>query len=111
MPRGERGVRIEFEAAEDSVVLSDFEMWHFVLNGIYIGETEEGDDSFDAELASMGMDQYSQKPLPDPEYRRRVEGSWDRVFDLGGGSNRCIQATLWEIPLSAVTDVKSFTAR
>lgn len=121
LPRGERGVRIEFEADPASVVLSDFNLWHFPLNYWYIGESEKDSEAFDAELAGRGLNQYRQKPLlPDPVYHRRIEDSWDRVFDLDWGdwvhdkrgqSEKCIQATFWRLPLDEVVGVKRFTAR
>lgn len=120
LPPGERGVRIEFEADSASVVLSDFNLWHFPLNYWYIGASEEDSDAFEAELATRGLDQYTQKPLPDSVYHKRIESSWDRVFDLDwddwvhdkrSRSEKCIQATLWRISLDAVADVKRFVAR
>lgn len=118
LPKGERGVRIEFEADPDSVVLSDFDLWHFPLNCSYIGESEEDCDSFDEELEAAGH-KWAQGPPLDPVHRKRFEDSWNRVFDLDsddwlhnhGRSDKSIQATLWRIPLDAVVDVRRFTAR
>ena len=112
LPKGERGVRIEFEIDSALVVLSDFNLWHFPLNYWYTGESEEDSESFDAEMAARGLDPYAQN-LPD-SVRRRIEDSWERVFDLDSGRGRsenCIQATLWRIPLDAVASVKKFVAR
>jgi len=112
LPKGERGVRIEFEIDPALVVLSDFNLWHFPLNYWYIGESEEDSESFDAELAARGLDPHARN-LPG-SVRRRIEGSWERVFDLDSGrgrSEKCVQATLWRISLDTVAGVKKFVAR
>ena len=42
LPKGERGVRLELQVADDRVLLSDFDLWHYVLNYWYLPETREG---------------------------------------------------------------------
>ena len=42
-PGGEDYVCIEFEVPDDQVLLSDFDVWHIVLNNDLISEAEEED--------------------------------------------------------------------
>ena len=46
LPRGTKGVCIEFEACESEVLLSNFEQWHSVLNNWYLCKNEEEDAYF-----------------------------------------------------------------
>ena len=38
--KGENGIRIEFECCAEAALLSDFGLWHYVLNYWYLPETE-----------------------------------------------------------------------
>ena len=119
LPRGTQGVRIEFVTEEKSVLFSDFSLWHFVLNYWYLPATPEEGDAFEAEVARRGMSFFTSKPLPDPALHARIEASWERILDLDWHHpdlaeprpGKAIQATLWEVPLAAVTAVKPFVAR
>lgn len=90
LPVGTKGARIEFEAAEDRILASDFDGWHAVLNHPFAAEDERDD-----------------------------ERSWVAIFDLGGGrssyradpSERSVQATLWSVELGQVRAIAWFTAR
>src|SRR5437016_2513700 len=50
LPKGRRGVRIEFEIAGQLVLLSDFDLWHFPLNYWYLPASEQDDKAFEEEL-------------------------------------------------------------
>ena len=62
-----------------------------------------------------------QNPLPDARYRRAIERSWERIFDIKWADHahsiaeppekKSIQATLWEIRLEDVAETKAFTGR
>lgn len=114
LPAGQRGVRIEFELADELVLLSDFELWHLVLNNWYLGESEADADAFDKLADQEGY------PLPpDSPLNQVVRDSWTRIFDLDWSDpyfvhdvqRRAIQATFWELPLQAVRKADFFTAR
>lgn len=119
LPKGTRGVRIEFEANETQVLLSDFELWHYVLNYWYLPESEAEGEAFEAELAKVGLSYYASKPLPDPKYHERIERSWLRIFDLNWScdgiasrkEDKSIQAALWELRMENIRKVQVFTAR
>lgn len=119
LPRGTRGVRIEFEADETQVLLSDFELWHYVLNYWYLPESEADGEAFEAELAKVSLSYYASKPLPDPKYHKRIERSWLRIFDLNWScdgiasqkEDKSIQTALWELRIESIKKVQEFTAR
>lgn len=99
------GFLIEFEAWEHEVLLSDFELWHYVLNRSYLPQ----------ELREIEDDQSP----PTRFARRRMEKSWERIFDLDWyledvsveRSQRSIQATVWQVPVSMVISATPFRAR
>ena len=117
--KGERGVRIGFEQAEDGVLLSDFCLWHYVLNYWYLPSCEADGEMFERELASHGLSFFDQKPLPHAEYHLRIVRSWNRIFDLDWSEpdisqprkRKSIQATMWEIRWDQVRQHKQFTSR
>jgi len=117
--RGERAVRIEFEMNDDSVLLSDFELWHYVLNYWYLPSSHADGDAFEAELEDQGLSFYKSKPVLDSRYHRRIVQSWERIFDLDWQakgiawprSKKAVQATIWELPLDSVTSVTEFSGR
>lgn len=115
---GTRGARIELEAADNRVLLSDFSLWHSVLNDNYCATSERDWNSFialESRLTATDIRLRATHPL----LRAKTEASWERIFDLnrfreGWIANRAqkqIQATFWELPLHAVRDIKWFTAR
>jgi hypothetical protein len=110
------------EAAQ--VLLSDFELWHYVLNYGYLPKTEKEGEAFENELTAAGLSLTGcslRTPLPHARYRQSIEQSWERIFDLtwtdpehaivSRTKNRCIQGTMWELRLDEVVDSKEFTAR
>lgn len=121
LSKGERGVLIEFDIQDDLVLLSNFDMWHYVLNYWYLPTGEQDSADFDAELHAHGLSPHRTKPLLDPVYHRRIVDSWNLIFDLdwvdGEGFVSCskeekaIQATFWELPICDVRSTRMFTAR
>jgi hypothetical protein len=105
LPSGTAGVRIEFEASPDSVLLSDFTRWHNVLSGYFL------DDNADDGAHLVGMKFEDRVAL--------IEKSWERIFELERGNpdywgalaERGIQATPWQIEWAQVRKVTRFTAR
>jgi hypothetical protein len=102
LPTGTRGVRIELEVDESRVLRSDFELWHYVLNGWYLPGSLADERDFDRR--------------PD---RRRIEPSWQRIFDLGWRNSRytaayaakSIQGVTWELRPGDVRGTTTFNAR
>ena len=104
LPSGTRGALIQFDIAEDQVLLSDFELWHYVLNRWYLPQT-----------SSETRDAVDNVPTD----ARSLRASWQRIFDLDWSlagvsaprGDKSIQATLWQVPISAVRSVRPFRAR
>ena len=121
MPKDERCVCIEFEVSDRLALLSDFDLWHYVLNYWYLPKSLKDDAAFESELSRHGLSCYRTKPLPDRAYHTRVVTSWSRIFDLDWADRarsiahpkpeKCIQATLWELRREQVKDVRFFRAR
>jgi hypothetical protein len=68
-------VRVEFEMPNSHVLLSDFDMWHFVLNYWYVGKDEDDDEYFDRLQQDHDVSYYDQPPLPVPNLHRLIEES------------------------------------
>jgi len=117
--KGEKGVRIEFECSERAALLSDFDLWHYVLNYWYLAESEHEAEVFEADLSAQGLSFFKQKPVPSAEYHLRIVESWNRIFDLHWSepeiaepfTRKSIQGTVWELPINQVRNYKHFTSR
>ncbi len=114
--KGVPGVRIELELPEDRALLSDFDAWHCVLNRYFLSLREQEEEAFAEELERAEVQ--PGWPYAEP-FHSKVVSSWERIFDLKAGdpewwgpvSERSVQATFWELPLSQVRRVDRFTAR
>ena len=102
---GEEFACILLEVPDSEVLLSDYGLWHHVLNGWPITETE---------AESIRADEFLEKK-PYEERRRYLEKNWERVFKTGIQNNGWVrrgydlQATFWELKKEYVTGVKFFT--
>ena len=102
LPTGATGVRIELELDEERVLCSDFDLWHYALNGWYLPESLADEREFDAH--------------PD---RGRIAPSWRRMFNLEWRNRRytaaraakSIQGVTWELRPQDVRRSTSFVAR
>ena len=107
LPRGIPGIRLELEVEEERVLLSDFSMWHAVLNQTYLAENERNDRVLE-ELHAAGK-----------LTRKMMEASWKRIFDLkfgdwrswGKRSERAIQACIESVSIEQIRKVEHFIAR
>ena len=88
LPKGVGGVRVECRVGDDRVLLSDFELWHYVLNYWYLPRTEKS-------------------------WERILDLSWtdpgNKIVDPA--KDRSIQGTMWELLLDDVVESREFTAR
>jgi hypothetical protein len=116
LAKGQPGVRIELELPEDTVLLSDFNGWHSVLNRHFLSISEQEDDAFGRELERAGVEW--RWPYPEP-FHDRVVSSWQRIFDVEAGdaewwgapAERTIQATFRELTIPQIRRVHIFRAR
>lgn len=90
------------------MLLSDVELWHYVLNSWYVPQSEADAAAFKAEFQ-----------LPNSAYEDHMRRSWLRIFDLDWfdeytahpRAQKTIQAVFWELHLDQVRHVQHFTAR
>ncbi len=102
LPAGSAGVRIELELDAARVLRSDFDLWHYVLNGWYLPGSLADERAYDER--------------PD---RRRIAPSWSRIFDLewyhrqytAARGYKSIQGVVWELRPDDVRGATLFTAR
>jgi hypothetical protein len=113
LPARAPGVRVEFRADSDDVLLSHFLAWHAVLNDGFLAWNEAEYDSFHERHAGCcAGSEWS------AACHAEVERSWQRVFDLDTlatdtdwNGDLLIQAVLEAVPLRDVTRVDAFVAR
>ena len=95
---------IELEIPDNQVLLSDFDLWHSVLNNWLISYTEEEDNE---------IHEYYDN-LPSEEQVIYMEKNWDRIFDVSLLDNdwicrgEWVQATFWELRKDMIRDVRFF---
>ena len=124
LPEGTKGVRVECRVDDCRVLLSDFDLWHYVLNYWYLPETEEHGEAFEKNLTSAGLSFYKcdhspRCPTPNSDERSKGVGSESSTWTgptratviADPRKQKSIQATLWELVLDDVVRVKEFTAR
>jgi hypothetical protein len=114
---GESGVCLEIVLPRQSVLLSDFTKWHFVLGGNYLPLSEAENEFFESQCFAQGIDLGLPKGELPREIQDRIERSWERIFDLdnpdewvsiGPRSARSIQAVFWELKIGDVKEVIRF---
>jgi hypothetical protein len=103
-------VCIELEIPDKNVLLSDEEMWHFILNDSFIGDSVNKEE-FDAE--NNWFDELLQ-----PQQKVVKEKSWEKIFDVStpidtewNRRGMFMQATFWELNFDHVIDIRNFKGR
>ncbi len=97
---GQRLVALELRVSHDRVLLSDFDLWHYVLNDWYVAATEEEDERF--QKFGHFFNQHRQNTWP----RIFKVGDW-KFLDFYGitNENEYVQGTLWHITMDDVVNV------
>lgn len=124
---GKRGtplVLLTIDIDEKDVLLSDFDDWHCVLNYFYLALNEDDDNCFCERYEADGfkfhdLNDFENKNPKLAEYRKEIERSWRRIFDLQKHTpnwdtpphEKTIQATFWELKKENVLKVQHFIAR
>lgn len=119
LPAGEGGVLIELDMDASEALLSDFELWHYVLNYQYLPVSIKDSRRFDAMLEGQGFRTPSDVPGRNHSFHRAVRESWTRIFDLNwsepdiasGFGRKAIQATFWNLRRDRVRSFTIFRAR
>ena len=106
---GERYACVEFEIDDNAVLLSDYNKWHYVLNNMWL-DNSENEEEWDR--LQNWYDTRTQKE----KERIKIE-SWQRIFDVTPKqtewtvNGEYVQATFWELRKNMVKDIKYFTAK
>lgn len=111
--RGDKMVCIELEIPDDKVLLSDFDLWHFPLNGWFL------DDCFHDGYGEEEYDKNHEwfESLSKEERQELKEKSWEQIFNVERYENdwisrgKYVQAVFWELKREYVRKVQYFTAR
>lgn len=119
LPKGVRGVRIEFTANQKDVLLSDFLLWDLPLfYKSFIGDTEKEYEEFDKIVEEKKLTDISFHEYP-KHLKEKIINSWEKIFDLNFNDsyftttkeNKMIQACFWELDLKQVIRIDKFIAR
>lgn len=118
LPKGQKGVRIEFRKKESEILLSDFDLWHCVLNYFFITDNEKEDAEFDALLNKFGLKFTERENVP-VQIHEIIIKSWEKILDMNYSSEysvspfdkKSIQATFWSLSVNEIIKVDTFTAR
>ena len=95
---GTKCVCLELAISDNDVLLSNFDLWHCVLNDMPVFEEADWDSSYAAYKALSIKEQFIIK-----------EKSWEKIFTDFYDSP--IQATFWQLTFQNVREVRFFTAR
>ncbi|WP_310604579.1 DUF3841 domain-containing protein [Anaerosporobacter sp.] len=123
--RGEKIVQLTINIPDNDIMLSDFELFHYVLNYWYLPIDDADGDTFEEEYKALG---YSWNDLSDfsihtkemDAIREKIQKSWERIFILerineniicGLDYEKCIQATFWKLKKEQVTRAEIFIAK
>ena len=107
--KSEKMVSMEIDIPDEQVVLSDEELWHFVLNNSYLSRAENETDY------NNDMQQF--EVLPESEKQAETVRSWQTIFDIEPvdtewfKKGRSVQATFWELKAEQIRKVQFFKAR
>ena len=121
LPPGQPGMRITFEVEAEKVLLSDFALWHHVLNGWYLGASLEDDAVFEQERQALGIRYPLGHSNANGIFEQRVRTSWQKIFDLDWCDHdqyislpppqKSIQATFWALQREQVLKAEYFCGR
>lgn len=119
LPKGVKGVLIEFKIDRNQALLSDFDLWHYVLNYWYLPISKKDHCAFLAELSKEGLSFYETKPLPNIKYHKRIVKGWGRIFDIDSSNDyiaspneeKSIQACFWELRIENVRNIQIFISK
>ena len=95
---------IELEIPDNQALLSDFDLWHSVLNNWLISYTEEEDNEIHKYYDTLSGD----------EQLEYMDKNWERIFDISFFENdwihrgEWVQATFWELRKEMIRDVRFF---
>lgn len=123
--RGTPLVRLRIDVPEQDLLLSDFSLWHYVLNYWYLPEDETDADEFnrildESDIMVTDLNDFKKTDAPLPLLREMIESSWTRIFDIekedkgflyGANDEKYIQAVFWRLSLDHILSAEPFIAK
>ncbi len=123
--RGEKIVQLTIDIPDEDVLLSDFDLFHYVLNYWYLPIDEQDDILFEEEYKSLGftlhdLQNFNIQSQKMNCLRKKITSSWNRIFELdkedsswlyGKNDKKSIQAAFWELRLERVKKAEIFIAK
>ena len=106
---GTKCVCIELEVPDNEVVLSDYDVWHFILNDWYF-DNSRNEEEWDSKH------KYYDRLSPEKKLEKKLK-SWQGVFNITPYESdwfcrgRYIQATFWVLKSSYIKKVQYFVAK
>lgn len=106
---GTKCVCIELEVPDNEVVLSDYDVWHFILNDWYF-DNSMNEDEWESKH------KYYDRLSPEKKLEKKLK-SWQGVFNITPYESdwfcrgRYIQATFWVLKSSYIKKVQYFVAK
>ena len=90
------------EVPIEEVIYFDGLKWDYVLNNLYIPKDNNDEKKFKTELMNLGLtDTYSlfegKSGGKYPDLEKKIENSWERIFDITNWNEFIVQANLWHI--------------
>jgi hypothetical protein len=100
----ERQVLLTLEVPDDTVLLHDYDAWHYPLNYWMLARARASND-FERRCKALGLSPYRNQPLPEPALHAELLQSWQAIFDLPQArrlldikrADQAVQATFWEL--------------
>ena len=96
----DRQVLLELDVPESEMLLSDFDLWHFVLNYWYLPENESDELSFEDLCNEQGYNPFKVRPAPE-NLDKIIRSSWDKVLDLSW-CNEYTRPNLTDLQIQAI---------
>lgn len=100
-------VVLQLSVPAEQIVLSCFDLWHFVLNKWYVWSSEFDEQDFD-----RAMETAEEGSVAALQLQRRMQKSWLAIFeldqtvmDMGPFEAKSIQGCYWTLRLADVTAV------
>jgi hypothetical protein len=110
---------VEWCAPAGSVLLSDLDLWHAVLNRFYLSPGRKGQDAWERRVhRETGRTSTTYEDLP-PHLQAEMRESWQQIFEYESlaldpdwwGAERWIQAVVPEMRLDQVILVRELSDR
>lgn len=75
-------VLLTIEKPPEDILISDFHLWHYVLNYWSINSSKKEEREWDKICKVKAQNFYRNKPLSQPELHQKIEQSWQAIFKI-----------------------------